>query len=187
MPISSLAPKCAGLRLSSVLLSFMVGIAPISAQTAMPAVATREATPDDAKVTLLIQTHIAALSHANLTGNYTVLRDMASPAFQSLNSTAQLAQKFAAYRNQGIDIGPAILLPPILSGPPVLDGDLLRVSGHYETRPQRVVFDMAFQAVNKAWRLAGIAVSTVAPKATEQSQLLIQVPKATSPNGPARQ
>lgn len=186
MAISSLAPKCTGLRLSSALIFFMAGIAAIPAQTAQPVPAAKEAMPDEAKVTLLIQTYIAALSHANLTGNYTVLHDMASPAFQSLNSTAQLAQKFAAFRNQGIDIGPAILLPPILSGPPALDGDLLRVSGHYETRPQRVVFDMAFQAVNKAWRLAGIAVSTVAPKAAEQSQLRIQIPTAARPGGPAK-
>jgi len=144
--------------------------------------------PDNAKITLLIQTHIAALSHANLTGNYTVLQAMGSPAFQSLNSPAQLAQKFAGFRTRGIDIGPAILLPPMLSGPPALEGtDLLHVSGHYETKPQRVVFDMAFQAVNNAWRLAGIAVSTVAPQAAEQPHLEIQIPSAARPRGLAKQ
>ena len=143
--------------------------------------------PDNAKITLLVQTYIAALSHANLTGNYTVLHAMASPAFQSLNSPAQLAQKFAAFRTQGIDIGPAILLPPILSGPPALEGaGLLHVSGHYETKPQRVVFDMVFQPVNNVWRLAGIAVSTVVPQAAEQPHLEIQIPKAAKPSGPAK-
>ncbi len=184
MPTSILAFRRAGWRLTSALMCCMVGIASISAQTAQPVTSAREAMPDDAKITLLIQTHIAALSHANLTGNYTVFHAMASPTFQSLNSTAQLAQKFAAFRTQGVDIGPAILLPPILSGPPMMEGaDVLRVSGHYETKPQRVVFELAFQAVNKAWRLAGIAVSTVAPQPAEQSQLLIQFPKTTGPNG----
>jgi len=143
----------------------------LSAQTPQPVAPTRVPMPDSAKITLLIQSHIAALSHANLTGNYSVLHALASPAFQSLNSAAQLAQNFNAFRAQGIDISPAILLPPILSGPPRLEGaDLLRVSGYYETKPQRVVFEMAFQAVNNAWRLAGIAVSTVAAQGTPAKQ-----------------
>ena len=155
--------RVAGALLGALMACF-IGIANLSAQTAQPAAPARVPMPDSAKITLLIQTHIAALSHANLTGNYSVLLAMASPAFQSLNSTAQLAQNFAAFRTQGIDISPAILLPPILSGPPRMEGaDLLRLSGYYETKPQRVVFEMAFQAVNNAWRLAGIAVSTVTP------------------------
>jgi hypothetical protein len=130
----------------------------------------------------------STLSHANLTGNYSVLHAMASPGFQALNSPAQLAQKFAAFRMQGIDIGPAILLPPILSEPPKMEGaDVLRVSGHYDTMPQKVVFNMAFHAVNNAWRLAGIAVSTVAPQPAAQSQLLIQLPKETGPVGRVKQ
>jgi hypothetical protein len=172
--------------LASVLVCCTIAVASVSAQTSQQPAA-REAMPDDAKITLLIQTHIAALSHANLTGNYSVLHALASPAFQSLNSTEQLAQKFAAFRTQGIDIGPAILLPPILSGPPKMEGaDVLRLSGYYDTKPQRVVFDIAFQAVNKAWRLAGIAVSTVAPQTAAQSQLLIQVPKTPGSNGQAK-
>jgi hypothetical protein len=188
MPASVLAFRRAGWRLAGTLMCCMLGISSVSAQTARPATPAREAMPDDAKITLLIQTHIAALSHANLTGNYTVLHAMASPAFQALNSPAQLAQKFTAFRMQGIDIGPAILLPPILSEQPKMEGaDVLRVSGHYDTNPQKVVFEMAFQAVNKAWRLAGIAVSTVAPQPTAQSQLLIQHPKAAGPNGQVKQ
>jgi hypothetical protein len=187
MSISVFAFKRTGWRLTSALMCCMVGIAPLSAQTAQPILPARVAMPDNAKITLLIQTHLAALSHANLTGNYTILHAMASPAFQSLNSPAQLAQKFAAFRTQGIDIGPAILLPPILSGPPALEGaGVLHVSGHYETKPQRVVFDMAFQAVNNAWRLAGIAVSTVAPQAAEQPHLEIQIPKTARTASPAK-
>jgi len=124
--------------------------------------------PDNAKITLLIQTHIAALSHANLTGNYSILHALGSPAFQGVNSPAQLAANFAIFRSRGIDISPAILLPPILNGPPMLEGtNVLRVAGQYDTKPQRIVFEMAFQAVNNAWRLAGIAVSTVAADQTQ--------------------
>ncbi len=167
-----------GMRFAAVLLWCIIDVVPLQAQTAKSSALQRVAVPDDGKITLLIQTHIAALSHAILTGNYTVLHALSSPAFQSLNSAAQLAQKFAAFQARGIDIGPAILMPPVLSERPKMDSSgLLRVSGYYETRPQRVVFDMAFQPVNGAWRLSGIAVSTVAPSSINQSQLLIKVPK----------
>jgi hypothetical protein len=69
--------------------------------------------------------------------------------------------------------------------------DLLRVSGQYDTKPQRVVFEMAFQAVNNAWRLAGISVSTVAAdqvvQRVEQPAAASQPPKAARPGSPAKQ
>ena len=103
-----------------------------------------------------------------------------------MNSAAQLAANFAIFRSQGIDISPAILLPPMLTSPAKMEGaDLLRVSGQYDTKPQRVVFEMAFQAVDNAWRLAGIAVSTVAADPTQpgvrtpvQAPAPTQTPKA---------
>lgn len=117
--------------------------------------------PDNSKITLLIQLHVAALCLANITGNYTVLHSLGSPNFQSENPPAQLANAFSKFRVQGIDICPAILLPPELYRAPRLEGEnLLRVSGEYSTKPQRVVFQMVFQAVNDAWRLAQISVKT---------------------------
>src|SRR5262249_48873544 len=121
MPISNLVFKRAGWRLTSALMCCMVAVASLSAQTVQRILPAHVPMPDNSKIPLLIQTHIAALSHANLTGNYAILHALGSPAFQSLNSPAQLAEKFAAFRMQGIDIGPAILLPPILSGPPSLE------------------------------------------------------------------
>jgi hypothetical protein len=69
--------------------------------------------------------------------------------------------------------------------------DLLRLSGQYDTKPQRVVFEMAFQAVNNAWRLAGIAVSTVAAnqvvQRAEPPAAASQPPKGARPGSPAKQ
>ncbi len=192
MPDSMSTAKRTARLLLGAMLACAVCIESVCAQTAQPVVPTRVPIPDNAKITLLIQTHMAALSHANLTGNYSVLHGLASPAFQAVNSTAQLAANFANFRSQGIDISPAILLPPMLNGPPKLEGaDLLRLSGQYDTKPQRVVFEMAFQAVNNAWRLAGIAVSTVAAsqvvQRAEQPTAASQPPKAARPGSPAKQ
>ena len=161
-----------------------------SAQTAP--LAARVPMPDNAKITLLIQTHMAALSHANLTGNYSVLHALGSPAFQGENSTVKLSANFAVFRTQGIDISPTVLLPPLLSSPPRLEaGNVLRVSGQYDTKPQRVIFEMAFQAVDNAWRLAGIAVSTAradqtpaGAQAPDQATAAGGAPKAARPNTP---
>jgi hypothetical protein len=192
MPNSMSAAKRIARLLLGAMLACAVGIECVCAQTAQPVAPTRVPMPDNAKLTLLIQMHIAALSQANLTGNYSVLHALGSPAFQAVNSAAQLAANFTVFRSQGIDISPAILLPPMLTSPAKMEGaDLLRVSGQYDTKPQRVVFEMAFQAVNNAWRLAGIAVSTVAAdqvvQRVEQPAAASQPPKAARPGSPAKQ
>jgi hypothetical protein len=56
--------------------------------------------PDDLKLIILIRTSLIALNRANLTGNYSVLRDMAAPGFQQANNAAQLAQIFSDLRNR---------------------------------------------------------------------------------------
>jgi hypothetical protein len=56
--------------------------------------------PDDLKLIILIRTSLIALNHANLTDNYSVLRDMAAPGFQQANNAAQLAQIFSDLRNR---------------------------------------------------------------------------------------
>jgi len=186
------ASMSAAMRLARLLFGAMLACAVCNESVCAQVAPARVPMPDNAKLTLLIQMHIAALSQANLTGNYSVLHALGSPTFQAVNSTAQLAANFTVFRSQGIDISPTILLPPMLTGPPKLEGtDLLRVSGQYDTKPQRVVFEMAFQAVNNAWRLAGIAVSTVADnqvvQRVEQPAAASQPLKAPRPGSPAKQ
>ena len=149
-----------------------------------PAAKTTVAIPDSAKLTLMIQINIAALSLGNLTNNYTVLRDLGSPAFQSVNTPAVLSEKFKGFRQKAIDISPALLFAPILVGPPKVDADdVMHVTGFYNTSPQRIVFDLSFQPLNNAWRLAGIGVQTVVPN--PEAQALPAVPPAAAANSKA--
>ena len=164
-------------------LLFTSAFGPADAQTA-PSVPTRVAVvapsttpaslalPDNVKMTLLIHLHIAALSLANITGNYDTFRAMGSPKFQAAHTSETLAETFKTFRAKSIDISPALLFSPILDGPPRLEGaDTLRLTGRYETEPQNISFDLAFQAVNNAWRLAGISVQTLPPR-----PVLAQIP-----------
>ena len=62
--------------------------------------------PDPYKLNLLIRSTILAVNQANQTGNYTVLRALASPRFQKGNSKAQLAKIFAGLRKRKLDLTP---------------------------------------------------------------------------------
>ena len=117
--------------------------------------------PSDDKLLILINSTIIALNQANATGNYTVLRDMAAPAFKRVNSPERLAQVFANLRNRNLDLSPVVLFQPkLLRKPAISDRGMLRITGFFPTAPERVNFDLVFQPVRGRWRLFGIAVNT---------------------------
>ena len=109
----------------------------------------------------LIRTTLLALNNANQTGNYTVLRDLAAPSFRERNSAADLAQVFGELRRAKLDLSMAALLMPEIEQPPSLDADRrLRLKGSYATQPNRVVFDILYEAVAGEWQLYGLSIST---------------------------
>jgi len=108
---------------------------------------------------MLIRTTLVALSQANKTGNYTVLRDLGSPGFQAVNSAARLGEIFGELRRRKLDFSPVVFFNPKLVRKPVLDeAGRLRLTGFIETRPERINFDMLFENVREEWRLFGLAV-----------------------------
>jgi hypothetical protein len=126
-----------------------------------PAAADASKLPDPAAMVALIRSHVIALNQANMTGNYSVLRDMAAPGFQAANSFAQLSTIFAALRGRQLDLGPVAVIEPKLYRPPAIDqGGKLRLTGFFPSEPERVNFDLAFQNVAGEWRLFGIGVNT---------------------------
>jgi len=117
--------------------------------------------PDSQGLAVLIQNTLIALNHANLTGNYSVLRDLAAPGFQKLNSPKQLAAAFADLRLRNINLSPIVLYQPKLLGNPTIDDKgFLRVAGFYDTQPLQVHFNLVFQPVAAVWRLFEISVWT---------------------------
>jgi hypothetical protein len=115
--------------------------------------------PDTLVIHKLLWSTMAALDHANQTGNYSVLRDLGAPSFQASNSAATLGSIFTAIRNQNIDLSYTLVATPVFQFPPALvQGGLLRVRGVFPLRPNAIGFDLLFQNVNGQWRLFGIAV-----------------------------
>src|SRR5262245_62209934 len=81
-------------------------------------------------IAILLRTTLVAVHQANVTGNYTILRDLAAPSFQERNTAADLALIFAQFRSQNIDLAPAALLEPQFTQAPFIDqANMLRMSG----------------------------------------------------------
>jgi hypothetical protein len=110
---------------------------------------------------VLIQNSLIALNHAILTKNYSVLRDLAAPGFQKLNSPKQLSASFADLGVRNINLSSIVLYQPKLVGTPFIDNKgFLRMTGFFETSPLQIHFDLVFQPVSAVWRLFEISVWT---------------------------
>jgi hypothetical protein len=128
--------------------------------------AAQVAVPDALTVSKLIWSTIAAVDHANVTGNYSVLRDLGAPSFQASNNAATLAGVFQTIRTQRVDLSVALLVAPTYEIGPVIQNGLLRIRGIFPLRPTGIAFDLLFQPVQDRWALFGIALVpavTVAP------------------------
>lgn len=135
---------------------------------AQPAQAQSAAIPDPVVILKLIWSAMAALDHANKTGNYSVLRDLAAPGFQSMHSPATLAEVFGGVRASRVDLGNALVVTPNYDfAPAIVDGGLLRVRGNFPLRPQGIAFDLLFQNVSGEWRVFGIAVAPESQQARQ--------------------
>lgn len=117
--------------------------------------------PGPLELAKLIWSTLAAVDHANLAGNYSVLRDLASPNFQVANDSARLAQIFAGVRSSGLELSNAMLLAPTYTTPPVMVApNVLRVQGLFGLRPTGITFDLQYEWVAGRWRLFGISVGS---------------------------
>jgi hypothetical protein len=122
--------------------------------------------PDQTETHRLIWSSLAALDHANRTGNYSVLRDLGAPSFQAQNSAANLAGIFQVLRAQQIDLSYALIVAPNFDFPPaVIEGGLLRARGNFPLRPYPIGFDLLYQRIDGEWRLFGMAVVPLQPPA----------------------
>jgi hypothetical protein len=110
-------------------------------------------------VLILIRSALIALDQGNKTGNYTVLRDLGAPGFQS-NTAARLAEIFVAQRRDNIDLsGVAVLDPQLTVLPQIESNGMLRMAGFFPSVPTQVNFELIFAPVSGQWRLFGISVN----------------------------
>lgn len=117
-------------------------------------------------VATLVRTTLVALHQANVTGNYTVVRDPAAPGFRDRNTAADLARIFAPIRDGKIDLSAIVVRDPQLAAAPFVDENgMLRIEGRFATEPTDVAFQLLYQPVDGAWRLFGISIAPAQPDA----------------------
>ncbi|MDO9367827.1 MAG: hypothetical protein Q7T68_04590 [Sphingopyxis sp.] len=185
MNFSMRGPKTAALLWSAALL--VAFAAPASAQApsgaaAAPPVAAMPV-PGDLELAKLIWSTMTAIDHANQSGNYSVLRDISSPAFQIANDPSRLGQIFASLRENRVDLSNSLLLAPVYNGAPQVGaGNILRVRGSFGLRPTAIAFDFEYQWHIGKWRLFGVAIAPM-PLATQQPSSAPEVPDARRRGG----
>lgn len=138
---------------------------------------------DAAAQLMLVRNTIALVNHGNLTGNYTVLRDLASDNFRQRNTASDLAATFANLRQQKLDLSPILVIEPQYAEPPreIAPGHLLLV-GQFSTRPQAVQFALVFQRVGAGWMIDEVSLR-VAPAETRAATPPAAGPAALPPIG----
>ncbi len=159
MRFSSASPLVRALVMATASAAFIAGACVSIAFAQSGAPRSGPAMPDSLKMNMLIRTTLIALSQANATGNYSVLRDLGSPDFQLNNTQAKLTEAFTELRRRKLDFSPVLFFDPKLVREPTIDdAGRLRLTGFIDTQPEQVTFDMMFAQVNNEWRLFGVAV-----------------------------
>lgn len=116
--------------------------------------------PDNDALTILVRNTISALNQANMTGNYTVFRDLGSANFRNSNTPARLAGIFTRLRKRNLDLSPIVLFNPQFKEGPLIDkSGILRMAGQFPTTPISVQFDLAYEWSDGRWLLFGIWVN----------------------------
>jgi hypothetical protein len=133
-----------------------VQIAPVaSAQPDAPPL------PSAEQLIALVRNVLLAVNDANLTGNYTVLRDLSAPDSQGLNTPERLEESFRPIRQQGTDFSiVAVATPRFFQLPTLTPQGYLRVNGEFISSP-RITFDIFLQPVAGRWRPYAIGVGVV--------------------------
>ena len=102
---------------------------------------------------ILIKTSLLTLNDANLTGNYDVLHAKLAKPFREQFSAEKLKQIFKPFADQKIDYGLIAAKPPVPTSEAVIDtrGALL-LRGYFDTKPSRVIYDLAFLPSEGEWK-----------------------------------
>ncbi len=145
-------------RLPALAAAIFMALSPVG--QAHEASTGNEPPPDRQETARLIWTTLIAIDHANRTGNYSVLRDLASPSFRDANDAARLAGIFAKLRARDIGLRRVVLASPVYAEPPkILDNGLYQVKGNFPFRPVGINFHLLFQHTDSGWQLFGVSIA----------------------------
>lgn len=134
--------------IAATLIAVLLAFSPVPANAEMPSEEERD---------ILIVSTLLRFNDANLSGNYSVFREMASLDFQSRNSEQDIARAFATFRSEGVNIEEVVVreILPDESGETLHDG-ILRLAGIIELSRFQMSYELRFQDERGVWRLQSI-------------------------------
>jgi hypothetical protein len=119
---------------------------------------------NEATMTMMVQSTIAALNHANLTNDYSILIKLGSQDFQRNASNQRLSESFHSLRDNGIDMGGGLVAPLRWAATPVFQDGMLHLTGSLATRPQEIRFNLGYTLEQGRWRLQALSVEIAMPR-----------------------
>jgi hypothetical protein len=143
--------------------------------------------PSAEQLVSLVRNVLLAVNDANLTGNYTVLRDLSAPDSQGLNTPERLEESFRPIRQQGTDFSiVAVATPRFVQLPTFTPQGYLRVNGEFVSSP-RITFDIFLQHVEGRWRPYAIGVGVVPVPVNPTPSAEVKSPPKSKGAGPPNQ
>ena len=116
--------------------------------------------PTDEEQEILVKTTLMTFNDANLTGNYSVLRDKASKPFREQLSVQKLGDAFKSFQDKKVNLESIIAADMDAGNKATIDADgVLNLKGKFKDDEKRIRFDLKFVYDGGAWKLVGINVN----------------------------
>ena len=142
-----------------------------------PALAQQGPQIEESFAVALVRDALLAVNHANLTGNYTTLRDYASDSFHDANTATDLALLLQRVRSERLDLLPVLSVDPVLETTALsLDRRIMRLGGHFPLSPRSITFDLEFINEDGRWLIYGLSVGAFE---TPAPQVPVDTPAAS--------
>ncbi len=136
--------------------------ATICALWAVPAQAQKP--PDPPAQEVLIKTTLLTFNDANVTQNYSVLHAKLSKQFRDQFPPERLKEVFKPFVDQKIDIDLIAAKTPIPDKAAAVDDrGVLSISGHFDTKPSHVFYDLGYVMSDGEWKPIKINVNVRPP------------------------
>lgn len=117
---------------------------------------------------------LQTLDNAIRSGNYSVLRDLAAPDYQSENSLEEIASAFAPLREAQPDFSFAYRIHPEFNSSTLIDSDgVMKLEGRFRAPTRDLHFAMALVELEGRWRMRRLDVSV---RASQRSAYVKTVP-----------
>lgn len=130
----------------------------------MPAAAEDKVPPANFQE-VLIKTSLLTLNDANITANYAVLHAKTAKPFREQFSPERLKQVFKGFSDQKVDWGLIATMTPVATSESKVDQrGALVLHGYFDTKPNRLFYQLEFLPCEGEWKPSKLYVNLRAPQ-----------------------